>query len=311
MKSQAMAAIFGFDVEEELVSIYPFSPVYRIRNSQGEFILKKTQTPISKANRLMMYTKNLGEKGINVVVPASIATKNPKSIEDVCYVVYPFIEGAPYSGKSVEIKEAGRLLGKIHALSAAENKFALDTYNVYDFTEAEAKESFKRIRRNADLHGGVITPKLEVLLMRAVQQQEELKQTGLTCVATPHDYKANNLIYTPAPYLIDPDNAAWVPRIFDLALVLLLFHNELTTAPNRPFTINEWNLFLSGYKEFVVLTELEKTYWSKALEHIFLDEVMWLMADVEEEWQNPAQRSLFMRLTALILNLDSYRLTEA
>lgn len=43
-------------------------------------------------------------------------------------------------------------------------------------------------------------------------------------MAAPHDYKASNLVVVLEPYFIDPDNATWSPRIFDLALALLLFH---------------------------------------------------------------------------------------
>ena len=67
-----------------------------------------------------------------------------------------------------------------------------------------------------------------------------IKNIGLPYVVTPHDYKANNLISTPNPYLIDPDNAKWLPRIFDLTLVLHLFHNELSSAPDVIFTPKQW-----------------------------------------------------------------------
>ena len=150
---------------------------------------------------------------------------------------------------------------------------------------------------------------LEEMLLQTVQQQKRLKTSGLPHVATPHDYKANNLVYTPEPYLIDPDNAAWVPRIFDLALVLLLFHNEFATAPDQPFTAEQWKQFLAGYQEYVTLTQKEKTLWTQAVEHFFLDEVMWLMADVQEDWHNPAQRNLFNSLIQLFLNFEEYSLT--
>jgi spectinomycin phosphotransferase len=127
-------------------------------------------------------------------------------------------------------------------------------------------------------------------------------------VMTPHDYKANNLIYTPDPYLIDPDNAVCIPRIFDLALALLLFHNEMETAPDQVFTPKQWELFLKGYKEYVSLSALELRYWERAIEHVFLDEVMWLMAEVEEDWERDSQRKLFASLLALLEDKSAYRL---
>lgn len=309
MNAKIIVKNFGFEIEKEPVSIYPFSPVYRLERPEGDFIVKKTQHPIQKANRLMRYTKTLNRQGVRVVMPAKIPAENPMTFDEETYVVYPFIKGEHYLGKNHEIKEAGRLLGRIHSLSPSENEFELDTYDVFDFTEDEVKECFQNIVQNAAPYGTAIDQELEVRLLQAVHQQEELEKAGLLSVATPHDFKANNLIYTPHPYLIDPDNAGWVPRIFDLALVLLLFHNELASAPDQPFTKKQWSLFLAGYGESVTLTDEEKAYWMKALEHVFLDEVMWLMADVEEDWHNPAQRSLFDSLIQMFLNLEEYSLT--
>lgn len=309
MRAKTIVKNFGFEAEDEPLSIYPFSPVYRMIRPEGDFIVKKTQHPIEKANRLMRYTKTLNEQGVDVVIPSKIQAENPRTFGEETYVVYPFVQGVPYTGKEWEIKEAGRLLGRIHALSPTDNEYELDIYDVFDFTGEEVKESFQRIEQNAAPHGIKMNPILEVRLLQAVRQQEELKQAGLISVATPHDFKANNLIYTPQPYLIDPDNAGWIPRIFDLALVLLLFNNELASAPDRTFTKQQWHLFLSGYGESVDLSLEEKINWPKALEHVFLDEVMWLMADVEEDWQNQAQRSLFDSLTQLFLNFEEYSLT--
>ncbi|WKA52664.1 aminoglycoside phosphotransferase family protein [Planococcus liqunii] len=308
MKAKEIVKEFGFEGEEEPVSIYPFSPVYRMTRPEGDFIVKKTQHPIEKAHRLLRYTSTLNEQGVEVIVPAKIQAENPRTFDEETYVVYPFIQGVPYTGQDWEITEAGRLLGRIHSLSPVDNEFGLDTYDVFDFTEDEVKESFQHIVQHAAPYGLTINPLLEVRLLQAVRQQDELKQAGLFSVASPHDFKANNLVYTPQPYLIDPDNAGWIPRIFDLALVLLLFHNELASAPDRPFTKQQWHLFLAGYREFVNLSHEEKMNWPKALDHVFLDEVMWLMADVEEDWQNPAQRALFNHLIQLFLNSEEYDL---
>lgn len=308
MNAKALVGKFGFQVEEEPVSIYPFSPVYRVKGTENDFIVKKTQNPMDKAERLMDFTRSLSDRGVDIVVPAAVAADNPMTIGDATYVVYPFIDGHPYSGKDEEIREAGRLLGKIHSLSLQRNEFGLDPYNVYDFNNDEVTESVQNIVANAALYDMNIPNELEEMLLQAVRQQEYLKMSGLPHAATPHDYKANNLVYTPEPYLIDPDNAAWVPRIFDLALVLLLFHNEFVTAPDQPFTVGQWKQFLVGYEEYVTLTQQEKALWTQAVEHVFLDEVMWLMSDVVEDWENPAQRALFEGLIRLIGNLEEYGL---
>lgn len=96
MNAKAVVEKFGFCVIEEPVSIYPFSPVYRISRSKRDFIVKKTQHPIIKAKRLMEYTNMLKKHGVNIVVPVNLATENPTSIGEETYVVYPFITGEFY-----------------------------------------------------------------------------------------------------------------------------------------------------------------------------------------------------------------------
>jgi Ser/Thr protein kinase RdoA (MazF antagonist) len=301
---------FGFHAQEEPESIYPFSPVYRVKDENNDVIIKKTQHPIKRAHQLMKYTTFLKENGVFIVTPTYLMLDNPQTISDDTYVVYPFIEGSTYSGTDKEIIAAGELLGKIHALSPKVNTFELEEYNVFDFNVDEVAESVTKIEINAARHHFEMDHiQLKNKLLLIVTQQEELKSCGLPTLTTPHDFKANNLIYTPEPYLIDPDNAAWMPRIFDLALALLLFHNELTTAPDTPFSPAQWQLFLQGYTKSVTLTDVEYAYWQQAVEHVFLDEVMWLMADVEDDWDNPSQRILFEGLIKILLDSSSYDLS--
>jgi len=219
MNGLAVLKRFGFQIQEEPESIYPFSPVYRVNSEMNEFIVKQTQRPIERAQRLMSYTTNLKENGVNIVTPVSLSVENPQSIGEDTYVVYPFIKGAQYSGKDEEIIAAGKLLGKIHSLSHKENTFQLEEYNVFDFNMDEVAESVQNIEKKAARYDFKFESiQLKKKLAEIVTQQEELKNSGLQFVLTPHDFKANNLIYTPDPYLIDPDNASWIPRIFDLAL---------------------------------------------------------------------------------------------
>ncbi|WP_042149518.1 aminoglycoside phosphotransferase family protein [Paucisalibacillus sp. EB02] len=295
---------FGFNVTKEPESIYPFSPVYRVKNGDQDVIVKRTQR---RAETVMSYTKMLKDNGINVVTPVKLNVENPQQIEDTSFVVYPFIKGNVYSGKNKEIFEAGQLLGKIHRLSPNSNTYNLLDYDVYDFNQDEVNESMEAISQHANNAGvGIDTERLNEALLESVALQKELQHADLPQVATPHDFKANNLILTPEPYLVDPDNATWIPRIFDLALALLLFHNEHKSAPARVFTLMEWKQFLSGYTMFVTLTEKEKVFWEKAKRHVFLDEVMWLMAEYEEDWRNPGQQDLFRSLIQVLLDGSDY-----
>ena len=294
---------FGFEVKEEPISIYPFSPVYRVKNGDYDVVVKRTQ---SRAENVMAYTTMLKDKGVNVVTPVKLQVDNPQKMEDTNFVVYPFIEGNQYSGKEKEIFEAGKMLGEIHSLSPITNAYNLPEYDVYDFNQQEVEESMGEIIQHAKKYGVEINKGLKSKLLESVEIQKELLDAKLTHVATPHDYKANNLVLIPEPYLIDPDNATWIPRLFDLVLALLLFHNEHKEAPDRVFTIQEWELFLSGYNEYITLTEKEKVFWKKAKQHVFLDEVMWLMAEYEEDWKDPSQQNLFNSLIDIVTGNDDY-----
>lgn len=309
MTGREILQLFGLKTETEPVSIYPFSPVYRVELIGKEMVIKKTQRPLEKAERLFHYTTSLKARGIDIVTPAAIAEDNPQEAGEDVYVAYPFIEGGAYRGGRQEIYEAGKLLGSIHALSPETNTFSLPEYEVFDFTVEEVQESVVNIKAHALNNNFELDACwLEELLNKAVEEQSRLQAEGLPSIATPHDYKANNLIFTPQPYLIDPDNAAWIPRIFDLALALLLFHNELESAPDAVFTPDEWKLFLSGYKEHIEITASEEANWEKAINHVFLDEVMWLMAEVDEDWERASQRSLFRSILQMMKESQLYRL---
>ncbi|WP_235793813.1 phosphotransferase [Virgibacillus salidurans] len=298
---------FGFYTEEEPISIYPFSPVYHVMLEKGDVIVKKTQRPIERAYRLIEYTTFLSDNGIKVVTPVNLNRHNPQTIDGETYVVYPYIEGSTYTGKDNEIYEAGKFFGRIHSHSPKENVYQLEEYDVYDFTVEEVEESMQNIERNAAKYEFVLdSVQHKEKLIQIVSQQEELQNSNLPNVVTPYDFKANNLIYTPEPYLIDPDNAGWIPRIFDLALALLLFHNELSTAPDTIFTPEQWKLFLSGYNKSVHLTDLEHSYWQKTIEHVFLDEVMWLLEEANEDWSDPSQRMLFESLLRVLMDASDY-----
>lgn len=297
--------LFGWEVNEEPQSIYPFSPVYQMSYGHQEVVVKRTQ---KKAKQVMSYTRMLKAKGIQVVTPIQIPVSNPQNYNEEMYVVYPFIEGKPFSASGDELYEAGKLLGEIHSLSPRTNEFELLTYNVFDFNEEEVDEHTEAIKKHASLVGEEINEELAYILKISVKNQHHLSMLNLPYIATPHDYKANNLVMTPSPYLIDPDNATWLPKIFDLALVLLLFNNEHKHTANRVFTVEEWQLFLKGYLKYGEFTEQEHSNWQVALQHVFLDEVMWLMAEYEEDWLNARQKELFLSLLNLIQNSESYKL---
>ncbi|MCM3759003.1 serine kinase [Sporosarcina aquimarina] len=308
MSSISILKRFGFNIETEQKSIYPFSPVYKIDN----YIIKRTQFPIASALNLVNYTSYLEGNSIDIVTPVDLSFNNPQQINDECFVCYPFIEGVAYEGSEEQIIQAGELLGRIHSLATIENRFQLEEYDVFDFNYQEVEDSIKKIEKFVVLYDvNIDTHRLKILLNQGVKNQNTIKNSNIYWIETPHDFKANNLIYKDnSPVLIDADNAKWIPRAFDLALAFLLFHNELASAPNRVFTPDEWRLFLSGYLNYQTPSEVERTQWEDIVLHVFLDEVMWLMAEVEEDWKRAEQRELFVSLSNVLATLNDYPLLK-
>lgn len=289
----------------QIESIYPYSPVYKIHKNNHDYVLKQTCSNIDDANRLASYLSNLNNKKINIVTPISVVTPNPQEINNDVWVLYPFIKGSKYSASTHEIIEAGRLLGKIHSISSINNQEKLSEYNEYELEDSDIINDINIIHDHCIKHKLAIDiNQFKRLMLETIENQSVLRKYNLPAVATPYDYKADNLIYLECnqAFIIDPDNATYIPRIFDLALTLLLFHNVLETAPNRIFTVDEWELFKLGYSEFITVTPFEKSCWQQAIKHLFLDEVIWLMSDFEQGWENTRQRNLFISLLSLILD---------
>lgn len=107
----------GFPVEQEVSSLCPYGPVYRLAKDGRFYVLKRTGHPNSTASALKNWLHKLSDKEIEVVKPALEFEPNPRTIEGASgdWVVYPYIEGEPYRGLFEQIGAAGRLLGRIHS----------------------------------------------------------------------------------------------------------------------------------------------------------------------------------------------------
>ncbi|MFY8330117.1 phosphotransferase [Vagococcus carniphilus] len=310
MTHQHILKAFNFETHDTLHSIYPYSPVYKIKKESQSYVIKQTRSSIEESNHVALFLERLNQLGIQIVTPVKLDVNNPLEIDEEVWTVYPFINGQKYTGTDQQIVEAGKLLGSIHALSSNNNKETLAVYEEYEFEEKDIQDDFSIIETHLKSEEKKQINSIKNSIPRLIKQQEILKTLNLPKVATPYDFKADNLIYQTdnTPYLIDPDNAIFIPRIFDLALTLLLFHNVLESAPKTTWTPDKWELFLKGYKQYVTLTKEEINYFPIAVEHLFIDEVVWLMADFEEGWRNNRQRNFFLSIFTLLEHLNNYSL---
>lgn len=91
---------------------------------------------------------------------------------------------------------------------------------------------------------------------------------------------------------------AFEPRIFDLAMAVVLFHNECPTAPGRLLTREEWHIFATAYLQRVHLTAREYELWSAALDHMRWEEGTWVLEDSDAAaWSDPRQARYLADLT--------------
>ena len=101
--------------------------------------------------------------------------------------------------------------------------------------------------------------------------------------------------------LIDPDHAAFLPRIYDLAIAALLFHDDLPTAPGRLWTPAEWRSLLTGYTRIIRLDPAEHAAWPGMLRLAWLDQALWLLGNHPQGWEDPRERAFLTALATIDL----------
>jgi hypothetical protein len=267
-------------------SLSPWARVFRAEDSEGRpVVVKRTATQRKNASAMAEWTRKASIVGFPVVAPCGLGRENPQQVGADWWVVYPWVAGTPYGGTLEEIRLADDLIGRQHALPV--DASALRPYRWPDSDETEVAGELERLAtRVADMTS------LRSLADRWMHTSlPALRAADLPVTGVSSDYKANNLVFTaPGPVLVDPDNGGLEPRLFDLALAVVLFHNECAGAPGRAFNAAEWTVFRNAYAAHVQLTEQERGLWSAALDHMFWDEGNWALDDNDDEaWTAPRQ----------------------
>ncbi|MGL6342896.1 MAG: phosphotransferase, partial [Waterburya sp.] len=265
MKHYDVLDTFGITINDKqnIESLYAYAPVYRFSYADRDYVLKRTGVRSDK-NAIAAWTSYLVSQGVKSVAPVKDFGQNPQCIFKVKdnteenWVIYPFIDGIPYTGNSTQIFAAGKLLGKIHALGMKtdfklkvnqtilvkkEEKITSEISEVYQQIKQYVPEQLKITHK-------ILTSYSQSYLEDALPKLLEIDLPSTNCS---WDYKAANLIYQTddSPVLVDPDHCGRIPRMYDLATALLLFHCDLPPAPKRIFTSAEWNTFLAGYQQYV------------------------------------------------------------
>lgn len=309
MEPTDLAAAFDLPTIE-LTSLTRWAPVFRGTAADGTSVVaKRTASDAGRAAAMAGWTARLRDTGLPVVAPLSLGVANPQQVGEDWWVVYPFVTGEAYAGTPAQVAAAGELLGRLHAARVALADLGLREYEFPDSTEEDMEGDLVTL-------GGVLGEQEAPELVEPVAAlgrrwwQESLpmltaREPELVLTGVCSDYKANNLVFTgpaggdPAPVLVDPDNGGLEPRLFDLALAVVLFHNECDGAPGRLFTATEWQTFVSAYLGQVELTPAERELWPAALDHMFWEEGSWVLEDNDAQaWADPRQRAFLLDLAA-------------
>ncbi len=294
--SMHMVAAFPFDHPGEPVSLYDYAPVLRVHDRGGDWVLKRTGLVHSDGEAIGRWLTALRGLGVDVVAPAAHLHPNPRRLDDGKeWVVYPFVSGTGYHAGEGEIADAGRLLGRMHAADPPEGS-ALATYREPVVRDAEWIEPHLALAENGIEAAGADRYSLREVTLARLAGAEPI--TGLPLAGCSFDFKASNLVFSPKPTLVDPDHAARIPRLYDLAVALLLFHCDLSTAPGRLWTPAEWATFLRGYAGHVAFNNAELTAWPSILELAWLDQGVWILGNWPEGWADAKDRAYLLDVAA-------------
>lgn len=282
----------AFDLSHlDPVSLTRFARVHRGITAEGQDVVAKVTDRRSEA--MARWTRALAAADVDVVT----VVVGPREVDGEPWVLYPLIEGEAYSASTEQIRAAGDLLGRMHAAPVPTD--GLRAYSHPDTVRsdvdgdletlhgvfaghlppAEASTALEGIASLADRWWKHSWPSLK-------DRDAELPRTGVSS-----DYKACNLVFTPTgPVLVDPDNGGVEPRLFDLAMSLVLFHCECPGAPTRMLNPQEWEVFVGAYLAHVELTEAERELWPAAVDHMWWEEGTWALEDNDEQaWADPVQ----------------------
>jgi Ser/Thr protein kinase RdoA (MazF antagonist) len=279
-------------------SLCPYAPVHRV-GSDGAYVLKRTGYPRSSGAAIAAWLRALRDAGVDVIAPVDAFKPNPRAIPGTDWpgewVIYPFVSGNFYSAEPAQIAAAGALLGRMHAhsdglgagmqtaarLPLRDDAWIEQTRTIAVDVLGVTASAYLSATDIARCVGG-----LNAQTAQHAHERTTLESAALPLCACSWDFKASNLIYTSdaQPVLVDPDHAGVIPRLYDLACALILFHCDHAAAPARLFTAEEWRVFPDAYLSFVNLTASERALWPAIRRSAWADQGLWLIANWPEAW---------------------------
>lgn len=291
-------------------SLTPWATVLRGSTSDGQdVVVKLTADSADRAKAMAAWTSKLAGQELPVVSPVILDVANPQEVGDGWWVVYPYIEGRSYLGGEDDARAAGSLLGRVHAFELSPD--VTGAMRQYEFPDT----AYEDVESDLATLEGILPEELDAVAMSSVRAlarrwwdtalptlREEDEREPLPRAALSSDYRSTNIVYGDGTVtLIDPDNGGYEPRLFELAMAVVLFHREAATAPARMFSPAEWQAFYNGYSQHVALTERERRLWPLALDHMLWEEGTWVLEDTDANgWSDARERGYLAELAVAI-----------
>ncbi len=303
--SARAAAAFGL-ATDGCTSLCTDGPVWRLRAPGGDVVLKRTGHPRSSGDAISAWLTALAAHGIDVVAPDPRFGPNPRKLEGTWpgeWVVYPFVPGPGYTGALPQVEAAGRLLGRLHAAGGGLGQGMMEEARLPLRSDAWLADAAGHVTRVlAEVAPALVAAwerQVDPLLARHSAARVRLADVELPLAACCWDYKASNLVFAAPdrPVLVDPDHAGRIPRLYDLACALVLFHVDHPGSPGRLFSATEWQTFLAGYSSVVELTAAERHAWPDVLLAAWADQGVWLLGNWPDGWSNARERAYLGELT--------------
>lgn len=110
-----LAGAFGLDDVED-ASLTRWATVHRATADGAPVVVKRTAATSERAAAMAGWTRAVEAAGVAVVSPADLDEPNPQQVGKDWWVVYPWVEGTAYAGRTAQVAQAGEFLGRLHAI---------------------------------------------------------------------------------------------------------------------------------------------------------------------------------------------------
>lgn len=281
------AAFGGTVTIDDEISLSPHSDVWAATVHGGpEPVAAVVKRTWSAPEPLEAWQRALVAHGIRTVAPLVPPVAVDDEGETTRWVAYPRLAGRTWDGGVDDLAAAGALLGRMHAAS---RDLAIDGFAPFEWgsdERASIDEDIEAIRAAVAEHWPHADPeRWTTQLDGFAPLLGRMRSADLPELPVSLDHRAANVLLDDAGALmVDLENAATAPRLFDLAIAALLWPLEHEAAGGSALGAEGWTALRDAYLAESPLTPQERELWPEALTYMKLEWGTWHLTEgVEAE----------------------------